>query len=593
MINEPNKSIEETTLQKIGNLIKIPYYDLIEESHHQSPFIISGFQVLELDEINEELYQDGNIPDIEAKRGLLLKKKADIIENHYKSYSEEELSKVHCSMCYMNGFCKNELLYFRDKKHLISYLQYCFIFLKKSLFMNHTIYMNNRYDLFKIDQSYFIGFHFRIPKTICKSCFIQLINKEFLLSKLKNEISDYDESVNRGLTSPNKVTNLLKNKRKRKRKLSAIKTEEKEKEDIDDEKEKEKNEKIEQALKSIQITPIVIPLSNNETPKKIVKRRNVRIFGKKRRKKLNKIKNNKYNGNVVYDEMNNALIIQKNVLEDLEENKNIKNNMPINSKKIIDTKRTTKENKKEEQLKIGVKYKSIKFNNMKINRAINMNIIANKKEKSADKKNNTIIINKISNSKGIREINMNKVGRIQINNNDNNKKISNSIQNIYIPIDQLIPLNISLNPQKISSDLNGFMIWLQKLNQFCNYILQRMENNSICSEINLIRNQILLWFFITFEDIKEKINENRILIEYSLLNIKKNIEYYYQQINKSNENKINYKDLSNIQQSAYNIQEFYKFINKIILDGLQLLKDNIDEMCGIIIGRNNQNAQNN
>jgi len=131
--------------------------------------------------------------------------------------SEEELSKVHCSMCYMNGFCKNELLYFRDKKHLISYLQYCFIFLKKSLFMNHTIYMNNRYDLFKIDQSYFIGFHFRIPKTICKSCFIQLINKEFLLSKLKNEISDYDESVNRGLTSPNKVTNLLKNKRKRKR----------------------------------------------------------------------------------------------------------------------------------------------------------------------------------------------------------------------------------------------------------------------------------------------------------------------------------------------------------------------------------------
>ena len=247
MINEPNKSIEETTLQKIGNLIKIPYYDLIEESHHQSPFIINGFQVLELDETNENLYQDVNIPDIETKRGLLLKKKADIIENHYKSYSEEELSKVHCSICYMNGFCKNELLYFRDKKQLISYLQYCFIFLKKNLFMNHTVYMNNRYDLYKIDQGYFVGFHFRIPKTICKSCFIQLINKEFLLSKLKNEISDYDESVNRGLTSPNKVTNLLKNKRKRKKKLLAIRTGDKEKEDIGDEKEKEKNDKIEQA----------------------------------------------------------------------------------------------------------------------------------------------------------------------------------------------------------------------------------------------------------------------------------------------------------------------------------------------------------
>ena len=585
MINEPNKSIEETTLQKIGNLIKIPYYDLIEESHHQSPFIINGFQVLELDETNENLYQDVNIPDIETKRGLLLKKKADIIENHYKSYSEEELSKVHCSICYMNGFCKNELLYFRDKKHLISYLQYCFIFLKKNLFMNHTVYMNNRYDLYKIDQGYFVGFHFRIPKTICKSCFIQLINKEFLLSKLKNEISDYDESVNRGLTSPNKVTNLLKNKRKRKKKLLAIRTGDKEKEDIGDEKEKEKNDKIEQALKSIQITPIVISLSNNETPKKIFKRRNVKIiFGKKRRKKQNKIKNNKYNGNVDYDEINNTLIIQKNILENYEENKNIKNNIPINYKKINDTKIKQKENKKEEQSKIGDKYKLIKFNNMKINRPINMNIISDKKEKSAEKKNNTIIINKISNSKGIREKNMNKVGFIQINNNDNNKKISNNIQNILISIDQLISLNFSLNPQKISNDLNRFMIWLENLNQFCSFILQRMENNSIFTNINHIRSQMLFYFFITFEDIREKINENRILIEYSLLTIKKYMEIY-QQMNKSNENRINYKELSNIQQSAYNIQEFYKFINKIILDGLQLLKDNIDEMIVIIIGK--------
>ena len=93
MINEPNKSIEQTTLQKIGNLIKIPYYDLIEESHHQSPFIISGFQVLELDETNEELYQDGNIPDIETKRGLLLKKKADIIENHYLHQHQNDVSQ--------------------------------------------------------------------------------------------------------------------------------------------------------------------------------------------------------------------------------------------------------------------------------------------------------------------------------------------------------------------------------------------------------------------------------------------------------------------------------------------------------------------
>ena len=352
--------------------------------------------------------------------------------------------------------------------------------------------------------------------------------------------------------------------------------------------EKDKNDEIEQALKSIQITPIVIPISNNGTPKKIVKRRNVRIFGKKRRKKLNKIKKHKYNGNIIYDEINNTLIIKKNILENYEENKNIKNILQINSKKINDNKKITKENKKEEQSKIFDKYKLKKFNNMNINREINMNIIADKKEKSAEK-TNTIIINKISNSKGKREINMNKVGRIQINNNDNNKKISNNIQNILIPIDQLISLNFSMYPQKISNDLNKFMNWLENLNIFCNNILQRIENNSIFGIINYIRNQMLLYFFISFEDIREKINENRILIEYSLLTIKKYIEVY-QQMNKSNENRINYKELSNMQQSAYSIQEFYKLINKVILDGLHFLKDNIDEMINIIIGRNNKNA---
>ena len=35
MINESNKTIEEMNLQKIGNLIKIPCYDLIEETKTQ------------------------------------------------------------------------------------------------------------------------------------------------------------------------------------------------------------------------------------------------------------------------------------------------------------------------------------------------------------------------------------------------------------------------------------------------------------------------------------------------------------------------------------------------------------------------------
>ena len=56
MINESNKIFEETNLQKIGNLIKIPYYDLIEEAKNQPSFYINGYPLIELDETNQDLY---------------------------------------------------------------------------------------------------------------------------------------------------------------------------------------------------------------------------------------------------------------------------------------------------------------------------------------------------------------------------------------------------------------------------------------------------------------------------------------------------------------------------------------------------------
>ena len=281
MTNEPTKIHQETNLQKIGNLIKIPYFDLIEDIPSHPPFFINGFSITEIDETNEDLFQDEDILDIETKKGFQLKRKAETIENYYMNYSEEELSNVHCSICYMNCFVKNELLYFKDKKSLISYLKYCFIFLKKNIFTNHRIYMNNRYDLFKIDHTYYIGFHFLIPKTICKACFIQLINKEFLLSKLKNEISDYDGDNYLKLISPKKNDSLLRQKKRRKEK----KIKANEKKEKKDEKENNNKDEIESALKSIQISPIVIPLSNNDTPIKKIKRRKIIKFGMRKTSK--------------------------------------------------------------------------------------------------------------------------------------------------------------------------------------------------------------------------------------------------------------------------------------------------------------------
>ena len=141
MNNNPKTISEETNLLKIGNLIKIPNYDLIEETNNHPPFYIDGFSVIEINEENKDLFQFEDIPDIETKNDFLLKKKANIVENYYMNYSDEELFNVHCSKCYMNGFHKNELLYFKDRKTLIYYLKYCFIFLKKKPFYeSYNIY---------------------------------------------------------------------------------------------------------------------------------------------------------------------------------------------------------------------------------------------------------------------------------------------------------------------------------------------------------------------------------------------------------------------------------------------------------------------
>ena len=560
MTNESNKICEETNLQKIGNLIKIPYYDLLEESKTYSPFQINGFSIIELDETNEDLYPDDDIPDIETKKGFQLKKKAEYVENYYMNYTEEELSNVHCSRCYMNGFSNNELLYFKDRKSLISYLKYCFIFLKKNLFMDHSIYMNNRYDLFKIDHTYLIGFHFLIPKTICKSCFIQLINKKFLISEMKNEITDYDKGIYDKIVSPKKNLNLLKKKRKRKENNLNSEKKEKNKDNFDSFSE-------EKAIKSIQISPIVIPLSKNETPKKKIKRKRIGKFGIKKKKKRNiKINIKKYNENVIYDKTNNALIINKKNLKNLEliEENEVKSGNLDSIKININIKEKEKifiSSKQEEIKKIVTKEKSVKNMNMNINKEKNEKFMEKfkkkKKEKSIDK--NTIIINKINNSNGIGDININKIGLTQINNNNINNSLSNNMP--------IVPIYL-LNPQKICIDTFKILNYLSKIMICCDYIFNKMKENPF-TRIEYIIVQIISNLI---ENINYKINENRILIEHALLIIKINLDKY-QQISHDKTLEINYQKLVYLEQYAVNTLKKYKIIEIFCFEGLSCLNN--------------------
>jgi len=572
MTNEPNKICEETNLQKIGNLIIIPYYDLIEEPKSNPPLYINGFSITELDETNEDLYQDEDIPDIETKKGFHLKKKAESIENYYMNYSNEELSNVHCSKCYLNGFSQNELLYFKDRKSLISYLKYCFIFLKKNLFMDHSIYMNNRYDLFKIDQTYLIGFRFFIPKTICKSCFIQLINKEFLLSKIKNEISDYDNGFNSSFFSPKKDLNLLRKKRNRKEKK--IKNSEKKE---TKEKNKEKNKLDEDsALKSIQISPIVIPLSNNDTPKKKPKRKKLGKFGIKRRKRKIVLKpnmNKNLNENVFCDITNNRIIINKKILKDInininEEKKDDTNTNKTKSNNNSGIKEKEKEKDKEkifiakkqdEVKKISNNYESVKCINLNINKENSDNnkekIKKEKKEKNANKTNN---------SNGIREINLNKKGLNQINNNTNN--------NIYLT-QQIYP-NYFWNPQSLFQDLLYITIHLKNIFDLAYFILQNMEQNPKISLENFKIHAYVISILI--EDIGHRINENRILMEYSFLATKKNMEIFHQKT-KLKEMELNYRNLYQLHSIAYKKQDNYNQLWKLCTEGWDKIKNKFGE----------------
>ena len=74
------------------------------------------------------------------------------------------------------------------------------------------------------------------------------------------------------------------------------------------------------------------------------------------------------------------------------------------------------------------------------------------------------------------------------------------------------------------------------------------------------------------ENIKYKINENRILIEHALLIIKINLDKY-QQISHDKTLEINYQKLVYLEQYAVNTIEKYKIIEIFCFEGLSCLNN--------------------
>ena len=191
-----------------NNIIKISY----SEEENQKSIKCNGFNLIELP-LNEDnismkgLNNESNIiveikePEKESllnKEYQRLKDVSHKVQDYYLSNEENLIIREdYCHKCLMTDFESNELLHFNSRKELLNYLKYCFVFEKKILFTNHQIYINNKYDLEKCDGTYLNGWRFFIPKTICKSCFMKIINMDKLFANLKTVICDVSPKRNK------------------------------------------------------------------------------------------------------------------------------------------------------------------------------------------------------------------------------------------------------------------------------------------------------------------------------------------------------------------------------------------------------------
>ena len=638
-----------------NNVIIIPFSDNQEES--DTSIHINGFTIIELDEEkklnNYLIHSFEDEQNIGNKKEIYLKSKAKIVENYYANYLEGTVPNVNCSKCLLDGFTSNELLYFKDRKTLISYLKYCFLYSRKSLFMNHNIYMNNKYDLFKINQSYYSGWKFGIPKTICKSCFIHIINKEYLIFNLKNIICDYDQDntvspmTNKNISTPS----LINNKRRR---LSLNKKRKKVKTKV--------NHSNQVNLNDIngQISPIVIPISKNEKVQKKRKTSNT-VFKRRKVKVMKKGIKTKYNQNIIYDSKNNVLIINKksipnyksdddsiiinsiindnkkfNVNKEKEKDKNknkekegekpkkskkkdeelifYSNN--INESELLSNKKNVKNEKKYDIKSIG-NLKDINGNKNK-----NNNLNKNSTQKIIENKS-TIIINNINNNNNP-EINMDKVGLIQINNNqfennslknfsDNstknninqnmniNSNNNNNNNNIFINnlnnnnfnnnnnylnypnISILRQLNLipsNVNYLKIFEEIQTIKRYIINGFIFANNLKKNLEKNTI-GNINEYKTTIYI-FIRSLYEIRQKVNETRYFVMNTLNFIKSRLFFYRIYFNDDNKN--SFKELFfnffTLEKFALDMQINYLYIVEALIEICNSLRYTIENIIG-------------
>ena len=171
------------------NLIELYYAESIENKNASFDSEISEKNIIGLKEEKTNLKEnnENNTEIIEMTRT-----KAKNIEEYYTSKFGISEIKENCFKCLMANFLSNELLYFNSRKDLFNYIKYCFSTKTKLIFTDEDNLKQNKEKFMNANTSFINGWRFFIPKTICKGCFMEIINMKNLISNIKNIFSDIE-----------------------------------------------------------------------------------------------------------------------------------------------------------------------------------------------------------------------------------------------------------------------------------------------------------------------------------------------------------------------------------------------------------------
>ena len=488
---------------------------------------------IELQESNIDLSELG---DNNEELKEMVRTKAKNIEEYYTSKLGNCAVKENCFKCLMTDFLSNELLYFNTKKDLFNYCKYCFISKYKRLFINESIYKENKDNFLKANTFFLKGWNFFIPKTICKGCFMEIINMKNLLSNIKSIFSDTEKDTlcktnyrNYSLFSPRfrQAFSLKKKSRRIKRPTRNII--------------RNNNIKIDYVNN---INEINLKKNGNSNVKKDIKTNKKKDKEKEKEKKYNKgvkVDNSNDRTSIIIDKkiLDSSLIKELNELFISKDDKN--NSKYINNNEIIDI-HIKNDNYKEKEKKS----KSVD----KIKQNININL---RKDINSNKDED---INNIKNCSFKGKNNINIINNISINNNQNGLNLT------FIEL---------INNQIREYLLNMFENFYKFL-----FSLEQMRRNMI----SIVEK---MSFIINIKDIlfsnPQLLKITSIVTDCHLLNYifdkeKKNYEIYLLNVKCSTEKVYTFLDnsLNEIKKYVVNIDE-----KKKMIDGIQILKEYVDE----------------